>query len=217
VASDARRTCYFGRHSTFSNISTICSATARGGIQNPSVINNCHIRQVACASLIFPKPTEPRHPTGAFSFWTAAGIASGSSAGRHPLAPRINPSNFLRRGQQVGCVGLLWHNRTNLCPGRTSHRALIAISGRLPPNIDGAFIMCDTQKDLAYYLLQAEDYRRKAEVVGNPNLKAALEAVAREYMAKARALDPALELSQHSSRSSAAAIKGTSVPPPKKK
>jgi hypothetical protein len=77
--------------------------------------------------------------------------------------------------------------------------------------------MCDTQKDLAYYLLQAEDYRRKAEVVGNPNLKAALEAVAREYMAKARALDPALELSQHSSRSSAAAIKGTSVPPPKKK
>jgi hypothetical protein len=53
--------------------------------------------------------------------------------------------------------------------------------------------MCDEQKDLAYYLLKSEDYRRKAEAVSNPELKAALEAVAGEYMAKARGLDPALK------------------------
>ncbi len=56
--------------------------------------------------------------------------------------------------------------------------------------------MCDEQKDLAYYLLKAEDYRRKAEAVSNPDLKAALEAVARAYMAKARELDPALKPSR---------------------
>jgi hypothetical protein len=57
-------------------------------------------------------------------------------------------------------------------------------------------IMCDEQKDLAYCLLKAEDYRRKAEAVSDPDLKAALEAVARAYMAKARELDPALKPSR---------------------
>jgi hypothetical protein len=52
--------------------------------------------------------------------------------------------------------------------------------------------MCDEQKDLAYYLRKAEDYRVKAKAVSEPNLKAALEAVARAYMAKARELDPTL-------------------------
>ena len=48
------------------------------------------------------------------------------------------------------------------------------------------------RKDLAYYLGKAEDYRKKAKVVSEPGLKAALEAVAREYMVKARELDPSL-------------------------
>jgi len=52
--------------------------------------------------------------------------------------------------------------------------------------------MNDEQKDLAYYLGKAEDYRTKAKVVSEPGLKAALEAVAREYLAKARELDPTL-------------------------
>jgi hypothetical protein len=50
--------------------------------------------------------------------------------------------------------------------------------------------MLDEPKDLAYYLGKAEDYRKKAQAVSEPRLKAALEAVAREYMAKARELDP---------------------------
>jgi hypothetical protein len=52
--------------------------------------------------------------------------------------------------------------------------------------------MCDERKDLAYYLGKAENYRAKAKVVSEPNLKAALEAVARAYMAEARKLDPAI-------------------------
>jgi hypothetical protein len=52
--------------------------------------------------------------------------------------------------------------------------------------------MRDEQKDLAYYLCKAEDYRKKAKAVNEPGLKAALEAVARECMAKARELDPTL-------------------------
>jgi hypothetical protein len=52
--------------------------------------------------------------------------------------------------------------------------------------------MCDEQKDAAYYLRRAEDYREKAKVVREPGLKAALEAVAQECMAKARELDPSL-------------------------
>jgi hypothetical protein len=48
------------------------------------------------------------------------------------------------------------------------------------------------QKDLAYYLGKAAEYRKKAEAVSEPRLKVALEAVAREYMTKARELDPSL-------------------------
>jgi len=50
----------------------------------------------------------------------------------------------------------------------------------------------EERTDLAYYLGKAKDYRRKAKAVREPGLKAALEAVAREYMAKARELDPSL-------------------------
>ncbi len=52
--------------------------------------------------------------------------------------------------------------------------------------------MCDEKKDVAYYLRKAEDYRVKAIAVSDPRLKAALQAVARECMAKARELDPSL-------------------------
>jgi hypothetical protein len=54
--------------------------------------------------------------------------------------------------------------------------------------------MRDEPQDLANYLGKAEDYRAKAKAASEPRLKAALEAVAREYMAKARKLDPTLPL-----------------------
>lgn len=50
--------------------------------------------------------------------------------------------------------------------------------------------MQDEHKDLVYYLTKAAEYRQKANVVREPRLKAALEAVAREYTKKARELDP---------------------------
>lgn len=50
--------------------------------------------------------------------------------------------------------------------------------------------MCEERKGLAYYLGKAEEYRKKAEAENEPGLRAALEAVAREYTAKARKLDP---------------------------
>ncbi len=52
--------------------------------------------------------------------------------------------------------------------------------------------MRDERKDLAYFLGKAEDDRQKVKAVSEPGLKAALDAVAREYMAKARELDPIL-------------------------
>jgi hypothetical protein len=52
--------------------------------------------------------------------------------------------------------------------------------------------LSEERKDLTYYLGKAEDYRKKANAVSEPGLKAALEAVAREYMAKARELDSSL-------------------------
>jgi len=52
--------------------------------------------------------------------------------------------------------------------------------------------MHDEPNDLAYYLAKAEDYRKKANAVREPSLKAALEAVAREYIEKARGLDPTI-------------------------
>ena len=51
--------------------------------------------------------------------------------------------------------------------------------------------MRDQPKDTAYYLGEAEKYRKKAEAASEPGLTAAFETVAREYMAKARELDPA--------------------------
>jgi hypothetical protein len=45
---------------------------------------------------------------------------------------------------------------------------------------------------LAYDLGKAQAYRKKTELVSESGLKAALEAVAREYMAQARQLDPSL-------------------------
>ena len=53
-------------------------------------------------------------------------------------------------------------------------------------------VMCDEQRDLEYYLTKAEDHRQKAKTVSEPRLKAALEEVARKYIAKARALYPSL-------------------------
>jgi hypothetical protein len=50
--------------------------------------------------------------------------------------------------------------------------------------------MQDEHKDLVYYLTKAAEYRQKANVVREPGLKAALEAIAREYIRKARELDP---------------------------
>ena len=49
--------------------------------------------------------------------------------------------------------------------------------------------MSDEHKHLAHYLAKAENYRQKAKVVRDPDLKSALEAVAREYLAKAHELD----------------------------
>jgi hypothetical protein len=48
----------------------------------------------------------------------------------------------------------------------------------------------DRPKDMAYFRGKAEKFRKKAEAVSEPGLKAAFEAVAREYMAKAQELDP---------------------------
>jgi hypothetical protein len=50
--------------------------------------------------------------------------------------------------------------------------------------------MENERRDLVYYLTKAEEFRQKANVVREPRLKAALEAVSREYMTKARELDP---------------------------
>jgi hypothetical protein len=48
----------------------------------------------------------------------------------------------------------------------------------------------DRPKDMAYFRGKAENFRKKAEAVSEPGLKAAFETVAREYMAKAQELDP---------------------------
>jgi hypothetical protein len=52
--------------------------------------------------------------------------------------------------------------------------------------------MCDELNDVAYYLRKAEEYREKAKAASELRLKAALEAVAREYVAMAREFDPSL-------------------------
>jgi hypothetical protein len=52
--------------------------------------------------------------------------------------------------------------------------------------------MPDPQKDVAYNLGKAEEYRKKADAATDARMKAAFEAVVREYLAKARELDPSL-------------------------
>jgi predicted TIM-barrel fold metal-dependent hydrolase len=81
--------------------------------------------------------------------------------------------------------------------------------------------MCDEQRDIAYYLTKAEDHRQKAKAVSEPRLKAALEEVAREYIAKARALYPSLfliwrELSPLS-RSASAAVAARHIIEPQRR
>jgi hypothetical protein len=56
--------------------------------------------------------------------------------------------------------------------------------------------MGDQPKDMAYYLGEAEKYREKAKAASEPGLTAAFETVAREYVAKAHALDPPNHASQ---------------------
>lgn len=52
-----------------------------------------------------------------------------------------------------------------------------------------------TKKDLAHNLSRAEEFRRKAEAATDARMKAAFQAVAREFLARARALDPSVSLS----------------------
>ena len=48
----------------------------------------------------------------------------------------------------------------------------------------------EPKTDLAYYLGKAEDYRKKATSASEPGLRTALEAVARNYVAIAREIEP---------------------------
>jgi hypothetical protein len=57
------------------------------------------------------------------------------------------------------------------------------------PDRHSGTVMRDEHKHVAHYLAKAENYRQKAKVVRDPDLKSALEAVAREYLAKAQELD----------------------------
>jgi hypothetical protein len=49
--------------------------------------------------------------------------------------------------------------------------------------------MENEQLDAAHYVRKAEEYRDKARATVNSRVKSALEAVAREYIRKARDLD----------------------------
>jgi hypothetical protein len=46
--------------------------------------------------------------------------------------------------------------------------------------------MRDQQKDVAHNLAKAEEYRKKADAATDPRMKAAFDAVVREYLEKAR-------------------------------
>ncbi|HEY6256534.1 MAG TPA: hypothetical protein VIY51_12150 [Xanthobacteraceae bacterium] len=48
------------------------------------------------------------------------------------------------------------------------------------------------QKELAQILRKAEEYRQKADAATDPRMKAAFLAVVREFLARARELDPSL-------------------------
>lgn len=52
--------------------------------------------------------------------------------------------------------------------------------------------MHDEQKDMDYNLRKAVEYGKKAGEATDPRMKAAFRAIVREYLAKARALEPAL-------------------------
>jgi hypothetical protein len=52
--------------------------------------------------------------------------------------------------------------------------------------------MHDEQNDVDYNLRKAEEYGKKAGEATDPRMKAAFRAIVREYLAKARALDPDL-------------------------
>jgi hypothetical protein len=52
--------------------------------------------------------------------------------------------------------------------------------------------MRDQQKDVAHNLAKAAEFRKKADAATDARMKAAFMAVVREYLAKARALDPSL-------------------------
>jgi hypothetical protein len=52
--------------------------------------------------------------------------------------------------------------------------------------------MHDPQKDAAFNLGKAEEYRRKADEATEPRMKAAFKAIVREYLARARGIDPTL-------------------------
>jgi hypothetical protein len=46
--------------------------------------------------------------------------------------------------------------------------------------------MRDQQKEVAFNLSKAEEYRKKADAATEPRMKGAFNAVVREYLAKAR-------------------------------
>ena len=52
--------------------------------------------------------------------------------------------------------------------------------------------MHDEQNDVDYNLRKAEEYGKKAGEATDPRMKAAFRAVVRDYLARARALDPNL-------------------------
>jgi hypothetical protein len=47
-------------------------------------------------------------------------------------------------------------------------------------------LMRDQQQEVAFNLGKAEEYRKKADAATDPRMKAAFNAVVREYLAKAR-------------------------------
>jgi hypothetical protein len=56
-------------------------------------------------------------------------------------------------------------------------------------DVDHSSAMKDNQKIIANYVRKAEEYRAKARATVDPRVKSALEAVAREFIRKARDLD----------------------------
>ncbi len=52
----------------------------------------------------------------------------------------------------------------------------------------------ETKRDLAHNLSKVEEYRRKADAAADARMRAAFQAVAREFLVRARALDPSLSL-----------------------